>query len=497
MRAFSSVLLLIAFLLFVGGCGGGTASTPPPTATPKLTIGWGTRSRVTGNLNSALSVQMRLQGARSDGSDLVVSANRTGNLAAYTQTVTSPEVIRLGTRRLTVTFFSEINQEGAVVGTADSMVELPQNGQLPDVSVVATVQKVDIEPDQLVLVGQKTDLVFTARDVNNTLVPVSQGSVAFTKTNGADRLRFVNGQAEGMLPGTSTVVAQIDGISSTPTSVAVRSLAEVTISPNPASVIAGQTIQMTAQVSTTTEQGVTWSVQEGATGGRIDAEGNYTAPATPGNYHVVAVSRYDPEKSAIALINVTPAPVRTTFYIQDFESGIGSEWSSTTTDVTPNGGRRFLGQFGTDESVTLSLNGLPEHSTIEVSFDLFVLRTWDGNDTVYGPDRWQFTCDGTTLLNTTFSNWDKGDHVFRQAYPGVAGIGDNPARIGAVENNTLGFALAIPIYPGNIQDSVYHFTFTQPHHNRNVEFRFIGAGNYGGGFLDEGWGIDNVTVVTY
>lgn len=33
---------------------------------------------------------------------------------------------------------------------------------------------------------------------------------------------------------------------------------------------------------------VKWSVREGAAGGTVDLQGHYTAPATPGVYHVVA-----------------------------------------------------------------------------------------------------------------------------------------------------------------------------------------------------------------
>jgi hypothetical protein len=53
-----------------------------------------------------------------------------------------------------------------------------------------------------------------------------------------------------------------------------------------------------ATVSGTTNQGVTWSVLEGSAGGTISAAGVYTAPATPGSYHVVATSQADVSKSS-------------------------------------------------------------------------------------------------------------------------------------------------------------------------------------------------------
>ena len=54
----------------------------------------------------------------------------------------------------------------------------------------------------------------------------------------------------------------------------------------------------TAAVQGTTNQAVTWTVQEGAAGGSITAGGIYTAPALPGTYHVVATSQADPTRKA-------------------------------------------------------------------------------------------------------------------------------------------------------------------------------------------------------
>ena len=81
---------------------------------------------------------------------------------------------------------------------------------------------------------------------------------------------------------------------------------------------------------------------------------------------------------------------------------MGSEWSDTSTDTTPEGARGFLGQFSNGD-VTLTLDDLPSHTEITVSFNLFLIRTWDGNDD--SPDIWELSvAGGSTLLITTFSN---------------------------------------------------------------------------------------------
>jgi hypothetical protein len=160
-----------------------------------------------------------------------------------------------------------------------------------------------------------------------------------------------------------------------------------------------------------------------------------------------------------------------------------------------------LGQFNND-TVTLQLSNLPTHRSISISFDLYILNSWDGNQvswpeafkaigpevktSIVGPDIWQLTLDGNLLLRTTFSNWDLLG--FRQAYPGAYPGGDYPARSGAVANNTLGYIQAQ--YP---LDSTYHLTFSVDHTDPGLDLEFNAQGLQLAG--DEGWGIDNVAVI--
>ncbi|HZZ84798.1 MAG TPA: glycosyl hydrolase family 18 protein [Anaeromyxobacteraceae bacterium] len=84
-----------------------------------------------------------------------------------------------------------------------------------------------------------------------------------------------------------------------------RNRVAVSVSPSSASLPAGATASFSANVTGTTNTGVTWSVQEGATGGTIGATGVYTSPSSPGTYHVVATSQADTSKSATATVTVT------------------------------------------------------------------------------------------------------------------------------------------------------------------------------------------------
>ena len=81
---------------------------------------------------------------------------------------------------------------------------------------------------------------------------------------------------------------------------------------------------------------------------------------------------------------------------------MGPEWSSKAVATSPNG-RHFLGEFG-NQKVSLTLKGLPAHNIVTVQFDLYIIETWDGNNSSFGPDVWRLDVDGgPTLLHTTFS----------------------------------------------------------------------------------------------
>lgn len=175
-------------------------------------------------------------------------------------------------------------------------------------------------------------------------------------------------------------------------------------------------------------------------------------------------------------------------YTNGFTAGAGAEWSLRSTSVTPVGGRRFLGEFGS-QNAALTVTNLPPHAEITVSFDLFIIRTWDGiGDSDSGAETWSLSVSGepsllrASFLNTFFINKNSG-----QSYPDAPGTVLHDGRTGAVENNTLGYS-----WNGRPLDSVYHLTFTFPHTVSSLVLNFAGTGLQEIG--DESWGLDNVAV---
>ncbi|MBU1948961.1 MAG: Ig-like domain-containing protein, partial [Candidatus Eisenbacteria bacterium] len=81
----------------------------------------------------------------------------------------------------------------------------------------------------------------------------------------------------------------------------------VSITPPTATVTLGQTQQFSAQVTGTTDTGVTWSVDSGSSFGSVNASGLYTAPAAlpnPATAVVRATSTADPSKSGTAQVTL-------------------------------------------------------------------------------------------------------------------------------------------------------------------------------------------------
>jgi len=207
----------------------------------------------------------------------------------------------------------------------------------------------------------------------------------------------------------------------------------------------------------------------------VPTKRNFVAIAGAEGFHSIAIFATQPDWRG--------------FYFNDFEGIVGDEWSSSKTDETPAGARGFLGQFG-DENVMLTLRDLPAHTEVTVSFELFILRSWDGNNQTHGPDVWQLKVDeGPTLLHTTFANVPPDIKDFNQAYPGDYPGGDYLPYTGAAEIKTLGYTEI----PSPAPDSVYRLSYTFAHAENILKLDFSGQGLQG--IKDESWGLDNVKVM--
>ncbi len=228
-----------------------------------------------------------------------------------------------------------------------------------------------------------------------------------------------------------------------------------------------------------------------------------------------------------APLSRVPAARAAPVYSNNFNGPVGTsypEWSSSTiaytskgnppgsgmlpaplvtNTVPPNNAQRFLGEFGgpqiglpgdpgynhtrVDQTISLALSNLPAHSSLQVAFDLYILKSWDGNSPACGRDRFIFSvAGGPTLLDTTFSNNPKTNtDGSYQDYPAT----DSPPRAGAFSTNTLG-------YNGFFYDGIYRLQYTFAHTGSVVTLQFRSSLFEGKGTTDESWGLNNVSAAT-
>lgn len=194
------------------------------------------------------------------------------------------------------------------------------------------------------------------------------------------------------------------------------------------------------------------------------------------------------------LIQAQSLPRESIVYTNSFERSVGLGWSSSKTSETPNGARKFLGDFGT-ENIALTLSELPGHTAVIVTFDLLIIGSWDGNgEYCCGPDIFEFGAAGAqNLLHTTFSAHDgtAGGPIQYQTYPGNHPGRSTPPYTSATEINSLGYFSFLPW--GDLPtDAVYSMRFVIPHSTSNVTLNFAGLGLEE--LANESWGLDNVGV---
>jgi len=171
-------------------------------------------------------------------------------------------------------------------------------------------------------------------------------------------------------------------------------------------------------------------------------------------------------------------------YTEDFERGIGSEWSnsvSTTIDKST-----VLGTFN-ESPVTLTLPNAPVNVNMTICFDVWVMDSWDGNSDIHGPDVFSVALSpDRTLLSTTFSN-TYDDPI--QSYPKTYGeekMANHAFTTGAAKTGEFNGHFT------RFTDSKYEIcrTFLNTDELLNITF----SAHLTQGMSDESFGLDNVSI---
>ena len=175
-----------------------------------------------------------------------------------------------------------------------------------------------------------------------------------------------------------------------------------------------------------------------------------------------------------------------TIITTDFESGVPSQFSGGTSASTEGysnygfGKKYYWDDQGESGAITLNLNNLPEHSTIDLKFHLAIIDSWDGN--TFGgvskwpaPDYFNVAIDNNEVFHETFDNYDG---VKDQSYNGSYIV--------------YGASLA---RNSSFKDSAYIISLSNiPHTADTLTIKWYANGNGWQAGWDESYAIDNVTV---
>jgi hypothetical protein len=181
-------------------------------------------------------------------------------------------------------------------------------------------------------------------------------------------------------------------------------------------------------------------------------------------------------------------------FSNNFDSGVPPEFSGVVSIESVQayegigiGANIFGGDFLRNSSVpplptTLTLTGLPAHTSIDLHFLLAIIDSWDGGGA--GGDTFTITIDGQSVFTEVFDNVGgvqsynppSGVELVRRVELGFRDIDEHDQESGYYMGNDLTLA--------NI-----------PHTSNTLTIQWYASGSGWQGGSDESWAIDNLEVV--
>lgn len=184
-------------------------------------------------------------------------------------------------------------------------------------------------------------------------------------------------------------------------------------------------------------------------------------------------------------------------YENNFDTGDIANLSNTK--ISNFNQSKVLGNFNND-GFELLLNQISAHDLVEVSFDLYIHDTWDGNKTsngIDGPDIWEMQIDGSPYIYTTFSNTDCfNGFCAPQSYPDNYPNHNHNPKSGASSLLLPGFCSLAAKLGGS---TLYKIKKTIKHQKSSLALQCIDhliQTNADPAICDESWSIDNLKIVS-
>lgn len=198
-------------------------------------------------------------------------------------------------------------------------------------------------------------------------------------------------------------------------------------------------------------------------------------------------------------------------YSQDFES---EEFGAELINAKPFefNGSTMAGNYHRG-GFELHLTDIPDHNLIQVTFDLYILDSWDGNISgISGPDKWFFESKRERAFRkssvedfrfeTTFSNTGdpnvfpcQGNFCLKQSFPDRFPDLHDP-RTGSVQR-LQGFCHNRDRNNGTTR---YRLSFVFRHDHEEIHLFFYDELIQDNAFskpCDESWALDNLSITTF
>lgn len=185
----------------------------------------------------------------------------------------------------------------------------------------------------------------------------------------------------------------------------------------------------------------------------------------------------------------------TIVYTNDFESGNLANITNGT--ISPFNGSKVLGNYNNGQ-FNLTINDLPDHDLVDISFDLYIHDNWVGAqqfENNSGPDIWQMKVDNKTYINTTFNNYACADGNIcpPQSYPADYPNQSNNPRTGASQTDLPGFCNANS-QPGTV---LYKIHKSISHSDKTLLIECLDLLKHkdvADQKCNESWSVDNIKV---
>ncbi len=240
-----------------------------------------------------------------DGSNILATqtAVRPNNGGATTLTFNT-----LPVRTLTVisTAYPNANGTGTPLSTGTISIAV-QSGKTASqtLTMASTIDHLAVDYNRTdLLQGETATVNVTAYDAANAVLLLTPGAVQWSSSDTNKISTTATGTSTtltgvGAGPATITVT---DSESNKQTTFQVLGMT-FTLSPSTPTLSVNDPQTFNATIAGPTDTSVTWTVVDNG-GGSIGSNGNYTASAAPGTYHIKAVSNFDPTRSRTATVTV-------------------------------------------------------------------------------------------------------------------------------------------------------------------------------------------------